>query len=265
MSLTENEIAPELASARNISDKPASQPYESQETREANVGRNERQISAVAGGALVLLGLSRRSLGGLVLAGVGGALLYRATTGYCPAYGALGIDTAEGDAPAEPHEYFNRGIHVVETVTVNRTPWELFAFWRDFTNLPRIMRNLESVTCRDGTRSHWVAKGPAGARVEWDAEIINEEPNALIAWRSLGNAEVDNAGSVRFVPAGDRGTEVKVVIDYIPPAGRVGAAVAKLFGSDPAAEIREDLRNFKRIMETGEVPTTQGQPGGTCR
>jgi uncharacterized membrane protein len=129
------------------------------------------------------------------------------------------------------------------------------------------MRHLEAVTVLDGNRSHWVAKAPAiaGGKVEWDAEIINDEPNALIAWRSLANADVDNTGSVRFVPApSERGTEVKVVIDYIPPAGRLGSWVAKLFGEEPQQQIQEDLRRFKRLMETGEVPTTQGQPKGNC-
>ena len=114
-------------------------------------------------------------------------------------------------------------------------------------------------------RSHWTVKAPAGTTVEWDAEIINDEPNSLIAWRSLGNANVDNAGSVRFVPGPEgRGTEVRVVIDYIPPAGVVGKWVASLFGKNPASQIREDLRRFKRVMETGEVPTIDGQPVGSC-
>jgi uncharacterized membrane protein len=231
-----------------------------------NVGWSERKVSAVAGGVLVLLGLSRRSLGGLLTAGVGGALLHRATTGRCALYSALGVDTASNDEPATPEEYFNRAIHVEQSVTIAKPASELFDFWRNFTNLPKFMHYLDAVTCsEDGKRSHWVAKGPGGMQVQWDAEIINEEPNRLIAWRSLGGAEVDNAGSVRFISApGERGTEVKVVIDYIPPAGRVGWAVAKLFGRDPAVEVREDLRRFRQLMETGEVPTTDGQPRGTC-
>jgi uncharacterized membrane protein len=117
----------------------------------------------------------------------------------------------------------------------------------------------------DERRSHWAVKGPAGRTVEWDAEIINDEPNALIAWRSLDGADVDNAGSVRFVPGPEgRGTQVRVVIDYIPPAGFVGKWVATLFGANPEHEILEDLRSFKRLMETGEVATTEGQPHGKC-
>jgi len=233
-----------------------------------NVGPTERTVSAAAGALLALAGLSRRSVGGLALAALGGGLIYRGVSGNCPAYRAAGIDTAHGESPAaSPEDYFEHGIHVEQSFTVNKSPWELYQYWRDFTNLPQIMSHLESVDVIDEKRSHWVAKAPAiaGGKVEWDAEIINDEPNALIAWRSLENADVDNAGSVRFVPApGDRGTEVKVVIDYIPPAGRVGKWVAKLFGEAPDQQIQEDLRKFKRVMETGEFATTKGQPRGNC-
>ena len=231
---------------------------------EVNVGSTERWISAVAGGALAVAGIRARSLGGLLAAAAGGALVYRGVSGHCSGYAALGINTADHD-PAEPAEYFERGIHVEEAMTVNRTPWDLYQFWRNFENLASFMKHVESVTVLDEKRSHWVIKAPAGTTVEWDAEIINDEPNTLIAWRSLGDANVDNAGSVRFVPGPEgRGTEVRVVIDYIPPAGRVGKWVASLFGKNPASQIREDLRRFKRVMETGEVPTIEGQPRGSC-
>jgi uncharacterized membrane protein len=216
-----------------------------------NVGDTERWMSAVGGGALALFGLKRGGLGGALLAALGGGLVYRGVTGHCSAYAALGRNTAD-DRPAEPHAYFERGIHVEESVTVNRTPWELYDFWKNFENLPQFMAHLKDVKRIDERRSHWVAKAPAGMSAEWDAEIINDEPSALIAWRSLGGATVDNAGSVRFVPAAE-GTEVKVVLDYIPPAGRVGAAVAKLFGEEPGVQVREDLRRFKQVMETGSV------------
>ncbi|MEA2734228.1 MAG: hypothetical protein QOE14_679 [Humisphaera sp.] len=233
-----------------------------------NVGSTERTVSTAAGAILALAGLGRRSLPGLVIAAIGGGLIYRGVSGSCPVYHAMGLDTSdEPRASADPEDYFERGIHVEEALTINKSPWELYEFWRNFENLPKIMSHLESVTVIDEKRSHWVAKAPAiaGGKVEWDAEIINDEPNALIAWRSLENADVDNAGSVRFVPApGDRGTEVKVVIDYIPPAGRIGKWVAKLFGEEPAQQIEEDLRKFKRVMETGEFATTKGQPRGNC-
>jgi uncharacterized membrane protein len=234
-----------------------------------NVGQTERLVSAVAGGAIALLGLRARSIPGLVAAVGGAALIHRGIRGRCPAYDALGVDTAHPRRErngAEPSEYFRRGLHLEEVFTVNRTPWELYAFWRNFEHLPRFMSHLGSVKVLDDRRSHWVARGPAGRTVEWDAEIINDEPNALIAWRSLENADVDNAGSVRFVPGPEgRGTQVKVVIDYIPPAGRIGSAIAYLFGEEPSIQVREDVRRFKRLMETGEVPTVDGQPRGACR
>jgi uncharacterized membrane protein len=237
--------------------------YEDDYESEINVGQTERTVSTAAGAVLALMGLAHRSLPGLVLAALGGGLIYRGVTGQCPVYRAAGIDTANGETPAaEPQDYFEHGIHIEESFTVNKTPWELYQYWRNFENLPRIMSHLESVTVIDDKRSRWVAKAPAiaGGKVEWDAEIINDEPNALIAWRSLENADVDNAGSVRFVPAADAGgTEVKVVIDYIPPAGRVGKWVAKLFGEAPDQQIQDDLQKFKQVMENGPSATAAVQ------
>jgi uncharacterized membrane protein len=227
-----------------------------------NVPPAERWTSGLSGAAMVTLGLKMRNIPGALMAIVGGAMVHRGWTGHCSGYAALGINRAQGEgAPAE--DYFENGIHVSESVTIDKSPEELYKFWRNFENLPRFTQYLEDVKVIDDKRSHWKAKAPAGMSVEWDAEIINDEPNKTIAWRSLYPASVDNAGSVRFVegPAG-RGTEVRVVLDYIPPAGKAGWFIAKLFGRDPAAEVREDLRRFKQIMETGEVATAQGQPHG---
>jgi uncharacterized membrane protein len=231
-----------------------------------NVNDQERMISGGVGAMLTLLGISRRSIPGLVMAGIGGSLIYRAATGHCHLYEALGIDSNQRATDGAPPEaYFNRSIQVSHSFSINRTPEDLYAYWRKLENLPSILSYLESVTVIDERKSHWVAKGPLDMSWEWDAEIINDEPNRLIAWRSLGNADVDNAGSVTFIggPEG-RGTEVKVTIDYIPTGGRFGQIIAKALGRDPSAEIREGLRDFKRFMETGETPTTEGQPRGTC-
>jgi uncharacterized membrane protein len=155
------------------------------------------------------------------------------------------------------------GIRIQHAITIDRSAAELYDFWRDFGNLPRIMDHLESVEVLDENRSHWKVKGPAGSSVEWDAVITEDRPGELIAWRSLGDADVDNEGSVRFVPLeGDRGTVVKIDLRYDPPAGRVGATVARLFRRGPEQEIRADLRPFKQLMETGEITTTAGQPTG---
>ena len=216
---------------------------------QTNVADRERWLSVIGGGALAAYGLKRGGLGGAVLLALGGGLVYRGYSGHCSAYEALGINTATA-APASPEAYFERGIHVDESVTIDRRPWDLYAFWKDFENLPRFMDHLQDVKKIDDRRSHWVAKAPAGTSVEWDAEIINDEPNALIAWRSLGGASVDNAGSVRFIPgAAGEGTRVRVVLDYIPPAGVIGAAFAKLFGEEPSRQVRDDLQRFKELME----------------
>ena len=153
------------------------------------------------------------------------------------------------------------GIHVEEAVTVNRPASELFRFWRNFENLPRFMNHLRAVAQREAGISHWVARGPAGMNVEWDARIINEIDGRLIAWQSLEGSEVSTAGSVNFreIP---RGTEVRVNLQYNPPAGKLGAAVARLLGEEPTVQIHEDLRRFKQLIETGEIPTTKGQPVG---
>lgn len=142
----------------------------------------------------------------------------------------------------------------VHTITINRPVEEVYRFWRDFQNLPRFMSHLESVQVMDDKRSHWVAKAPAGATVEWDAEIIDDRPNEIIAWRSLEGADVDNSGFVRFLRApGERGTEVRVEIEYNPPGGALGAGIAKIFGEAPEQQIKGDLNRFKQVMETGEV------------
>jgi uncharacterized membrane protein len=157
----------------------------------------------------------------------------------------------------------NRGIHVRKSVVVNRSHDGLYMFWRDLQYLPLFMSHIESVQAIDEKRSRWKAKAPAGTVVEWDAEIINDKPGELIAWRSIEGSEIENAGTVRFepMPAG-RGTLVKVELQYNPPAGVVGDALAKLFGKSPEQELDLDLRHFKQIMETGEVSTTVGQPAG---
>jgi uncharacterized membrane protein len=154
---------------------------------------------------------------------------------------------------------------VRKAITVNRPLEETYRFWRDFQNLPRFMRHLESVQVTGDGHSHWRAKAPAGKTVEWDAVIVDDQPNRRIAWRSLPGADVENAGDVRFEPApGGRGTEVHVELRYDPPAGALGALVAKLFGEEPAQQVQDDLRRFKQVLETGMVAeseaTLHGRP-----
>ncbi|MDQ6651808.1 MAG: DUF2892 domain-containing protein [Acidobacteriota bacterium] len=225
-----------------------------------NVGSFERLACALAGGALAIYGLRRRSIGGLALSMAGAALLHRGSTGHCNAYQALGINMskdADDDVPVA------RDVHVEKSIIIDKTAEELYSFWRQFENLPRFMNHLESVTSLGFNRWHWVAKGPMGTRVEWHAEIYNEKPNEMIAWRSLEGADVTNAGSVHFERArGERGTQVKVILNYNAPAGKVTALLAKLFGQEPGQMIEEDLRRLKQVLETGEIANVEGQPSG---
>ena len=156
-----------------------------------------------------------------------------------------------------------RDVHVEISIAIDKSPEELYTFWRDFKNLPLFMRNLESVTELSQTQSHWVAKGPGGSTVAWDAEIYTEKENELISWRSLADSDFVNAGSVRFQagPEG-HGTFVRVTMNYNPPAGKVGTGLAQLFGAEPAQLIKEDLRRLKQIMEAGEIATIAGQTSG---
>jgi uncharacterized membrane protein len=145
---------------------------------------------------------------------------------------------------------------VGRTVTINRPRQELYAFWRDFRNLPLFMENIESVTVKDGNRSHWVVRGPAKTDLEWDSEITEDVPDEVIAWRSVEGASVQNSGRVEFVDSSNgRGTVVSVTIAYDPPAGALGKAFAKIFRREPKIQARQELRRFKQLLETGELPT----------
>jgi uncharacterized membrane protein len=221
---------------------------------DVNVGETERLASIIGGGALAIYGLNNGGWLGLALAVGGGMLVQRGLTGHCACYEAFGVSSAEEHGPATSVAA-GKGVKVEKTVTINETPEKLYQFWRNLENLPRFMHHLESVSV-NGSVSHWVARGPLGTHVEWDATIINDRENELIAWQSLQGSTVDNAGSVHFTPApGGRGTEVKVILKYDPPAGKAGAFVARLFGKAPEQEIKEELRHFKQLMETGEVIT----------
>jgi uncharacterized membrane protein len=220
---------------------------------DVNVGRRERWISGLAAAAVTAYALRRRRGRALILP-IAGALLERAVSGRCAVNQLLGRNTALDDEPSSPVTSVRRGegVRVDERVVLNRARSEVYRFWRNLENLPRFMDHLESVTVMDPERSHWVAKGPAGTKVEWDAVVHNEIPNELIAWRSLEGSEVDNAGSVHFSPTDNGDTEVRVVLRYDPPAGRLGAAVARLFGEDPSRQVAEDLRRLKQVVETAE-------------
>jgi uncharacterized membrane protein len=152
---------------------------------------------------------------------------------------------------------YRKGVRIDKTVTVNKPRFEVYSFWRNLENLPVFMRHLERVRPLNDTVSHWVAQGALGQTVEWDAEIITDNEGEMLSWRSLPGAGVRNAGSVQFRDAaGNRGTVVKVALQYLPPAGALGTLAVKLFGDDPDKQVEEDLRRFKTMLETGEVPAT---------
>ena len=154
-------------------------------------------------------------------------------------------------------------ISTTTSVIIDRHPAELYGYWRTLTSLPQFMKHLVRIDVKDAGRSHWVAKGPAGVTVEWDAEITEDRPNECISWRSVDGMELELRGSVRFEPVtGDRGTVVSIDMQYRPHLGTVGAGISAWFGEDPNQTIKMDLRRFKQLIETGDVITTKGQPAG---
>jgi uncharacterized membrane protein len=221
--------------------------------KEINVGEYERWLSAVAGGALAIYGLKRGSLSGLALTVAGGLFVYRGLTGHCGCYAALGINTAARPKGAQASVAAGHGIRVDQAITIDRPPEELYRFWRDFANLPRVMSHLECVTALDDQRSRWMVRTPLGIPVEWEAVIHTQKENELISWRSLQGSEIDTAGSVHFkrLPDG-RSTEIRIELKYNPPGEKLGDALAKIFGEAPEQQIWEDLIRFKRSMETGQ-------------
>ena len=217
-----------------------------------NIGATERALSAFGGAGLAIYGVKKRSpLGGL-LAIIGAALLIRGATGKSILYKSLKINRAKKYVPPSASVAQGEGIKIERIIRIHRSPEELFRFWRNLGNLAHFMENVESVTVIGPLQTHWVVKGPAGTTVEWDAEIHNEIKNELIAWRTVGESEVDHAGSVEFIPDMG-GTKLKVVISYAPPTGRAGAAVAKLFGKEPGQQLDQDLHRLKLLVEKGNI------------
>ncbi|MEH1799648.1 SRPBCC family protein [Nostoc sp.] len=220
-------------------------------TSQGEASEVERWASLIGGGAMVLMGLKQGSLRGVLTALAGGGLIYQGATKQSTiqqAQEAIGI---------------NQSIKVEKTVTINKSAEELYRFWHNFENLPTFMKHLKSVQVYNEKRSHWIANAPLGNSVEWDAEILEDRENEFISWASVEGADIDNSGFVRFQKAlGDRGTEVKIVLEYNPPGGALGATVAKFFGEEPQQQIGDELRRFKMLMEAGEIATTEGQPSG---
>lgn len=186
----------------------------------------------------------------------------RLATAAAAAVGAAAVDLLCAQQLTRGMTMRDGSTPVVVRLKINRSREDLYKGWRDFTNLPRWMKHLKSVEVMGDRRSHWVASGPAGSTVEWDADITEDRPNEMIAWRSVEGSDVNHSGVVRFEPAPGNRAMVTVQMQYTPPVGTLGSAVATWFGEDPPQSIKTDLRRFKQVMETGEVITTEGQPAG---
>lgn len=227
-----------------------------------NIGARERWFSLAAGSVLVAIGLLRswRSLPWVVL---GGAMVARGYTGHSMLYERLGrerkIPTGRAAWPG------GRGIRIAEAITINRPVSEVYRAYRDARRLPQFMKHLEVVTPVGEKRSVWTAStgGPIPLRLRWEAELVAERENEMLSWRSVPGSDIDIAGAILFEPApAGRGTEMRVVLTYLPPGRALGLAIASAFRAVTAQQVKNDLWRFKSMMEAGEVPTTDGQPSG---
>lgn len=219
-------------------------------SRFTNISNLERWVSTIGGAALAIDGVRRRNWVGVLAGLAGGALVFRGLSGHCYCYELLGKSTAKHKpSTAVPAR---EGVKIEKTISIDRAVDELFLIWRDVENLPRVMRHLKRVEAIDDRRSRWVADGPLGTAVEWEAEIFNERKNELIAWRSLPGGDIETAGSVHFRSLGnDGGTELSISLKYNPPAGKLGDRLASFLGGGLEQELDEDIRLFKSVLEAG--------------
>jgi len=223
--------------------------------RTVNIHTLERVASAIGGGLLAVAGVRKRSIAGGAMVIAGSELLRRAVTGRSFLYQVLGTRTAgTGQGAATTSVPYELGTRVESAIRINRPRQEVYWFWRDLSNLPRFMKHVKSVETTGPGRTHWVASGPAGRCVEWNAEMINEVDGERIGWRSVEGSQVDHAGSVQFRDTPDGGTDVSVRLQYNPPAGAVGTMIAQLFRADPQDEIHADLMRLKDHLEHRKVP-----------
>jgi uncharacterized membrane protein len=223
-----------------------------------NLSAGERVGSIVAG--LALLKFGNRGAGTRAWSkAVGLSLVARGASGYCPVVEATRGEQSLRDTQAALSG--PKGVHVREATTIARPRAEVYQHWRNLERLPELLPHLREVNRVDHRRSRWVDEGALGIPFEWEAELVNEIENEVIAWRSTRSSVVTHAGSVRFSDVPD-GTEVLIHIQYRPVAGSLGGLAARLLGHRPHVHVREDLRRVKQLLETGEVPTIEGQPSG---
>ena len=244
-----------------------------QSSTKRNVSQLERLLSGLSGSALTGYGLYRRDWFGTGLAVAGGLLVVRGATGHSNLYGLLNISTAEPKqnfAPGIPNVVSSipgrRGVRVQRSMTVNRSPEDLYNFWYDIEKAPLYMDYIESVAKTGERTSHWVAKGPPGNQIEWNAELLEVIPNKLISWHVHGKPTTANAGKVTFEPATQgHGTVVTLELDFIQFQGALGTSIGNLLAHIPERQVTGTLRHFKALMEAGEIPTIKGEPTGKGR
>lgn len=243
-----------------------SEQNQSNQTAMINVTQNERTISLIGGSILTvfgaIIGLARRNPAGALVALIGGGLIYQGTTGHSPLYRLLGTNRAVRTNTERVSVPQGQGEHVSAVVVINRPVEELYSIWKNVQNLPQIMSYLDKVEFIHDKHSRWTVKSPMGTKVSWDAEIINDVRNEVIGWRSLANAQVANAGSVRFREAPYRkgSTEVRVTLEYVAPGQKLGVAVAKWLGQNPEQQLQDDLERFKSYLENDEFKSAGPPP-----
>lgn len=226
---------------------------------EPNINETERALSLLGLPLAVIIGVRQRGVLGAVMGLAAAELVVRGLTGHSPLYRALGVDTT-----IQPGDLTERGVWIGKIITISRPVGELYSFWRNFSNFPRFIEHLDSITEIGDRRTRWVAKGPLGMKIEWDAEVIEEIPNERLIWRSIPGSGLTSAGHVSFRPLPDgQGTEVSVVMGYVPPGGPLGERIAETLGVSADALVAEGLASFKHLMETGEMPTKKKSPQGT--
>jgi uncharacterized membrane protein len=221
-----------------------------------NVGEAERYGSIVGGAALAVAGIARRGFPGLLLAAVGGLFIMRGLGGHCRLYDAIGVAT---NTPSRPGVPDHTGRKIDTSILIARPPEELFRFWRNLENLPEFMENIEAVKILNDRLSHWTLRTPGGQRLEWDAEIVNEHRGEMLSWQTLPGADIQSAGTVRFIPVNHgAATRVRLVLEFHLPGGAVGAQLARFFGHDPEAQLDLDLARLKEMIEDRPAAATAG-------
>lgn len=230
-----------------------------------NVGSTERIVSAGIGGLLVASGIFRGRLPGLLLTAVGASLLYRGLSGYCALYEQMGVSSCDlDDEPSEssarglsrgplagmmPHHDAIKGVKIEETFDINRSAHDLYEAWTQWEQLPELLPHIKSIETIGDKKTRWTAVAPLGVKLTWEAEIIKQEADRMVSWKSV-SGDVGTAGSVHFESKGDKQTQMRVSMQYEPPGGKVIAAVAEFFNMGLDQRVREDLKQFKERLES---------------